>query len=117
MRIRQPTQPQLFILGASNPAPPNQEPIQIPEPPGYESEGGEAEEGIEDLRINLYPSAARREEGIAGGSAHGGSGVEQQKKDHSAPGDHVEHVDGYQESLWREQPFAHSLEYAKRSLF
>lgn len=75
-----------------------QEP-QIPEAPRDEPEPGDAEERVEDLRIDFDPDAAGGVDVVAGGDAHCGGGVAEEEEEHAAPGDDVEHVDCYEEAL------------------
>lgn len=72
--------------------------VEIAEAPGDEAEAGDAEEGVEDLRVDLDPDAARRVDVVAGGVAHGGRGVAEEEEEHAAPGYHVEAVDYHEEA-------------------
>ncbi|KAG7141547.1 hypothetical protein HYQ46_007815 [Verticillium longisporum] len=60
---------------------------------GRQAKGHDAEEGVQNLGVDLYPYAARRVDVVASRVAHGGRGVAEQQEDHAAPRHNVETVD------------------------
>lgn len=78
---------------------PLEQEVEVAEAPWDEAEAGDAEEGVEDLRVDLDPDAARGVYGVAAGLAHCGRGVDEEEEQHAAPGDYVEHVDCDAEAL------------------
>jgi hypothetical protein len=61
-------------------------PVEVAEAPAGETEPRDAEQSVEDLRINLQPDLTRRVVVIAGWVAHGGRSVEEEEEEHGAPG-------------------------------
>lgn len=80
------------------------EPVEVAEAPGGEAEAGDAEEGVEDLRVDFHPDAAGGLDVVAGRRAHCGGGVAEEEEEHAAPGDDVEAVEGDEEAREREEP-------------
>lgn len=94
---------------------PLEEKVEIAETPRDEAEAGDAEKRVKDLRVDFDPDGAGGEVVVAGGVAHGGGGAAEEEEEHAAPGDDVEHVDCYKETL--SNPSSVSLRFfcAKRS--
>ncbi len=72
--------------------PPFQQIIEIAESPWNETETGDAEQRVEDLRGNFHPDPTRRVDVVAGGPTHCRCGVAEEEEEHTAPGDDVETV-------------------------
>ena len=75
--------------------------IEVAEAPRCKAKTGHAEKPIEDLRVDLDPFLTWG--GIGGTAswtlvAHGGSGIEEDEKDHGAPRDDVESVYDHKET-------------------
>lgn len=88
-----------------------EEPVEVAEAPGYEAETRHAEEGVEDLRVDLDPDFAQAVFAVAAAwMAEGGRGVEKDEEDHGAPGDDVECVDGHDEAERRAEEGPEGLE-------
>lgn len=79
-------------------APSQQEP-EIAETPRDQTEAGDAEERVQDLRVDFDPDAACGVDVVAGGGTHRGGGVAEEEEEHAAPADDVEHVDCDEEAL------------------
>lgn len=95
------------VLSADAPPGP---PVEIAEAPRGQAEAGDAEEGVEDLRVDLDPDAARGLEVIAGRGAHGRRSIAQQQEQHSTPGDNIEAVEGDEEAGGGKEPFPEAFE-------
>lgn len=85
-------------------------PVDVSETPWSQSKARHAEEGIEDLRVVLDPLPARGVDVIAGWYAHGWRSVAKEEKEHAAPGDNVESVQGDEEARRLDDPLAEALE-------
>ena len=73
--------------------------VEIAKAPRYETEASDAEEGIEDLRVNFDPDAARGVDVIAVFTgvkvrrvAHWCGGIAKEEEEHAAPGNDIETV-------------------------
>ena len=77
-----------------------EEVVEVAEAPGNEAEAGNAEEGVEDLRVDFDPDAARGIDIVAVFLAVGTGRVaheffaaaDQEEEEHATPGDYVEAV-------------------------
>ncbi|KAH0553132.1 hypothetical protein GP486_006683, partial [Trichoglossum hirsutum] len=98
-----PGQPPQRFFPLPNP-PPQQKPA-IPKPPWYQPKARNAKKGIQYLRIDLDPFAAWGVDVVASGPAHCRGSVDEQEEEHSAPGNHVEAVDSYEEAEWSDEEF------------
>lgn len=66
--------------------------VEVAEPPWNQPETCNAEQGIQNLTVDLDPDLPSAVVVIAAGMAHRGSGVENDEEDHRAPGYHIEAV-------------------------
>lgn len=100
------------------PETPLEEVVEIAETPGDEAEAGDAEQGVEDLGVDLDPDAARGVEVVAVFDAVKAfrvahifaAAADQQQEEHAAPGDDVEAVDGDQEAERGDEEFPEAFE-------
>lgn len=83
-----------------------QQVVQIPEAPWDEPQPSDAEQGVEDLRVDLEPFLRGAVDVAAAWVAHGRGGADQDEEEHAAPGDDVEAVDGDEEAEGRNDEFA-----------
>ena len=111
--------PQGVVLA---PEAPLEEVVEVAEAPGDEAEAGDAEEGVEDLGVDLDPDAARGVEVVAVFDAVQvrrvahvfAAAADEQQEEHAAPGDDVEAVDGDQEAERRDEEFPKAFEADER---
>jgi len=87
-----------------------QQVVGVAEAPGDEAEAGDAEESVEDLRVDLDPDAAGGVDGVAGWVAHGRRGVDEEQEEHAAPGDDVQAVDHHEEAERGQEEFPEGFE-------
>lgn len=78
---------------------PSEQVPEIAETPWNQPKAGDAEQGVQDLRVDFDPDAAWGVDVVAGGGTHRGSGVAEEEEEHAAPADDVEHVDCDEEAL------------------
>lgn len=93
--------------------------IRVPKAPGNQSKASNAEQGIQNLRVNLHPDAPCAVDMVAFtalGGAHGGRGVDEKKKEHAAPGDDVGHVYCDEEAHGCEKPPKKLLQSSSHNL-
>lgn len=60
-------------------------PVEVAEAPGREAKARDAEEGVEDLGVDLEPDFAGGGVGVGSGVIHGGGGFEEEEEEHCAP--------------------------------
>lgn len=83
---------------------PDHQVIQVTETPGYQTEACDAEESVEDLRVDFDPDAAWGVEVITAWVTHGRCRVAKEEEEHATPGDDIKTVNGDEEAPGREEP-------------
>ena len=91
--------------------------IQVSEAPGDKAEARDAEQRVEDLRVDFDPDASGRVDVVAVffavqvvRIAHGGSGIAEEEEEHAAPRYDVEAVDHNTEAERGEGEFPEGFE-------
>lgn len=105
MNAREATDTGLFLLQSIL-----QQVVQIPEAPRNKAQASDAEQGVEDLRVDLEPFLGGAIDVAAAWVAHGGRGADEDQEEHTAPGNDVEAVEGDEEAEGRDDEFAECFE-------
>ena len=74
------------------------------------AQASDAEQGIEDLTVDLEPYLGWTVDVAAAGVAHRGRGADEDQEQHAAPRDDVEAVDGDEEAEGRDDEFTECFE-------
>lgn len=85
-------------------------PVKIAEPPRGKPKASDAEECVENLRVDFDPDSSRRINIVAGRCAHCWGSVAKEEEEHASPCDDVEAVDCDQEARNGQKPLPEAFQ-------
>ena len=89
---------------------PPHEVIEVTESPRDETKTSDAEQAVQDLRVDLDPYLSSAIDVVTGWVAHGWCGIEKNEEDHGSPAYHIQTVDRDKEPEWCEEEFPERLQ-------